>query len=352
MKVLVTGACGSIGSRTVDTLAAAGHTVRGTDLPSRRNVRLAKRARRRFGDRVEHAFGDLRSAEFVERTIDGTDAVIHLAAMIPPAADLHPELAESINVGITRTLVSAMEAARGRPRLVYTSSIAVYGDRVRSPLITDRDEPSPNGDDGYAGHKLACEKLIRESGLDWTILRLSYIVSPDRMVMDPLMFRMPLATSIEPCHAADAALACATAAAETGYESRTLLIGGGPKMRCSYAEYLDAALRDFGLGRLFLPPEAFAVSGYHCGFMETDESERLLRYQRHTLEDLHAEIRRIWRWKRSLLLLIRPAARLYLLGRSPYLRRYMSEHYRNAARRFYRTVQLSLGMAPRRSVGV
>lgn len=77
-------------------------------------------------------------------------------------------------------------------RFIFASSIAVYGDRRNTPEITESDKPNPGKADHYAQQKPAAEDLVRESSLPWVILRLSYIVSPENLRTDPLMFHMPL----------------------------------------------------------------------------------------------------------------------------------------------------------------
>ncbi|GAH29848.1 unnamed protein product, partial [marine sediment metagenome] len=87
-----------------------------------------------------------------------------------------------VNVGGTSNIIKAMEMQPQKPRLVYTSSIAIYGDRRKSPLIRTSDPPNPTINDEYAKQKLKCEDLIRSSSLKWVILRLTYIVSPNFII--------------------------------------------------------------------------------------------------------------------------------------------------------------------------
>ncbi len=354
MKVLVTGACGAIGKRTVEALLSEGHRVRGVDRPTRSSRRCAARMRRRYGTRIEYRLGDLRTAGLLESSIADVGSVVHLAAILPPAADRDPRLSEQINVGVTERLVRLLEKMCPSPRLVFTSSIAVYGDRLLDPVIRPTDPPAPNADDPYAQQKVRCEQTVRSSTLKWVILRLSYIVEPRRMVMDPLMYRMPLETPIEPCLAEDVALvlSAAAAAVDERFTSRTLLIAGGAQMRTSYREYLDSALHAFGLGGLFLPPRAFADSGFHCAYMDTDESSSIVPYQRHSLSDLFRTIRRAARWRRVLLTPLRPAARLLLLGRSPFYRAYLAHTYRHTAQRIVDALLLCVGLKPKTPAGV
>ena len=222
-----------------------------------------------------------------------------------------------------------MERQDKRTKLIYTSSIAVYGDRLDSPYIGKEDRPCPNTGDHYAWQKLRCEELIRGSGLSWAVLRLTYIVSPAHLKMDPLMFEMPPGTSIEICHSRDAGLAIANAVESEDVWGKVLNIAGGEKCRTTYREYVDRMLLIFGMGERFIPEGAFSHGRFHCGFMDTAESESLLRYQRHTLDDYYKEIEKKYRFRGLLIALARPFVRWYLINRSPYYKLSFREALRN-----------------------
>ena len=323
MRVLLTGAFGNVGLSTLEELIKRGHEVRVFDIKSGRNLKLS----RRYEGRIEIIWGDLRNQEEVEKAVGGQEVVIHTAAIIPPLADQNPQLAEAVNVGGTLNVIRAMERQPGKPKLIYTSSIAIYGDRRKSPLIKPIDSPNPNPGDEYAKQKLKCENLIRESKLEWVIFRLTYIVSPDKLQMDPLMFRMPLDTCLEICHTKDVGLALANAVENDQIWGRVMHIAGGERCRITYKEYIERMMEIFGLGKGFLPPGAFSEADFHCGFMTTEESQRLLHYQRHTLDDYFEEVKQRVRFKRCFMRAFRPFIRIWLLRQSPY---YHARHRREA----------------------
>src|SRR5215475_15838466 len=103
MKVLVTGATGNIGSHTVPELARRGHKVRCLTRLSTANRRWAQQQ----GSGVEVTWGDLTDADSVRRATAGTEVVVHLAGVIPPAADEHPDVARAANVDGTANVVAA-----------------------------------------------------------------------------------------------------------------------------------------------------------------------------------------------------------------------------------------------------
>ena len=319
MNVLLTGAFGNVGRSTLNALIGKGHTVRVFDVDTPQNRRFAKE----FGNhpQVDIMWGDLRDPDDVMNAFDTIDVVLHLAAIIPPLADKNPELAQAVNVGGTKNVLKAMKAQIHPPRLIYTSSISVYGDRISNPLIKLTDPPAPNDDDEYAKSKLAAEHLIQSSTISWAIFRLTYIVSPEKLQMDPLMFHMPLETSLEICHTKDVGLALANAVECEKIWGGMFHIAGGEKCRTTYKDYLERMMEIFGLGRTWLPDEAFSTGKFHCGYMDTTLSQALLQYQEHTLEDYYTEVQEKVRYKRWLTRLFRWIVRRQIVNQSEFYKR-------------------------------
>lgn len=325
MRVLVTGGLGVIGSLVTKNLLANGHTVRIFDHHTRRSARHARRLlhryRRSTDTPISIQWGDIRIFDQVLQAMSDIEAVIHLAAIIPPLADEQPQFAYEVNVIGTEQVIRAMKQAAPHARLIFSSSIAVYGDRVHAPYITLDDAPHPNTIDPYAHQKLEAEAAIHASGLDWTIFRLSYIVSPENLRLHPIMFDMPLDTSLEICTAADTGVALAHAIEVDGLTGLTLPIAGGVNCRTTYREFLQEMLGIFGLGRRGLPEQAFSTGAFHCGFMDTRESQARLHYQHMGLQDLLRQLSRIFRVRRFFVTLFRPLARWIIIRKSHYLRK-------------------------------
>ncbi|MDI7277393.1 MAG: NAD(P)-dependent oxidoreductase, partial [Anaerolineae bacterium] len=64
---------------------------------------------------------------------------------------------------------------------------------------------------------------------------------------------------------------------------RVLLIGGGPRCQFYYGEIVQRLLGAMGIG--ILPEDAFASKPFGTDWMDTTESQRLLRYQQRDLDD-------------------------------------------------------------------
>ena len=317
MKVLLIGAFGNVGLSTLKELLNKDYSVRVFEIYNRKNRKIAKK----FKNRIDITWGDLRNKDDVNTAVQNQDIVIHLAAIIPPLADTNPGLAESVNVRGTNNILDAIEKQLHKPKLIFTSSVAVYGDRRYNPMIEVTDPLAPSRGDYYALTKISAEKLIRESGVDFAIFRLTYITSIDKLNMDPLMFHMPLDTSIEICDTKDVGLALVNAIECDEVWGETFNLAGGKECRITYREYLNDMMELFGLGRNFLPEEGFAEKDFHCGFMNTKKSQNLLKYQKHTLEDYYKDVKRKIGPKKHLMPAIKWMIRLNLLKRSePYKR--------------------------------
>jgi nucleoside-diphosphate-sugar epimerase len=107
MKVLLTGALGNIGLYTLDALLKEGHDVVAFDLESPNGRKIGSR----LGGRVRFARGDITDPACVCAALEGVDAVVHLAGIIPPAVDRAPDLAWRVNVDGTRNLIEQMESS-------------------------------------------------------------------------------------------------------------------------------------------------------------------------------------------------------------------------------------------------
>src|SRR5438309_2149559 len=128
MKVLVTGGAGYIGSTLVPLLLKSGYDVHVLDTLMYGGEALLPYFRNK---RFQFTLGDVRDPAEVRQAVEGSDAVIHLAAIVGfPACRKYPDLAKTVNVDGTKVVAEAA----GRDRLVlFGSTGSNYGalvDRV------------------------------------------------------------------------------------------------------------------------------------------------------------------------------------------------------------------------------
>jgi nucleoside-diphosphate-sugar epimerase len=311
MAILVTGGFGNVGSHTLPELIRRGHEVRCLSHPSSPARRLA----RRLG--VASVWGDLSDPDRTNRAVAGVDTVIHLAAMIPPRADEQPELARKYNVDGTAALIAACLAQPTPPRLLFTSTLDVHGNTLHRIPPRHVDDPLV-ATNPYTEHKIECERLIRASGLSWSILRLADVPVLGIRAPHPIMFEIGLENRIEAIHADDAGLAIANALETPDVWGRVLFVGGGPSCQLTYREYLTRMLAAMGIRPL--PERAFSTAEYATDWLDTRDSQALLRYQRHTFDDVTAAVARSLGWRRTAARVASPLVRSMLLRLSPYYR--------------------------------
>ncbi|WP_457557325.1 NAD-dependent epimerase/dehydratase family protein [Candidatus Harpocratesius sp.] len=318
MQILLTGAFGNVGMSVLSELLKRGYHVRIFELPTKRNKKIALQFAQTHN--VDIFWGDLRNYDEVLNAIENVDYVFHIGAIIPPMADKLPELAEAVNVGGTNNILKAIKAQKNPPKILYTSSISVYGDRRDNPWIRTTDPLNPSPNDKYGDQKKRAELMVRNSGLEWCVFRLTYITSMNKLNLDPLMFEMPLETCIEICDTKDVGLAVANTIENDAVWGNIFNIGGGNACRTTFGEYLITMLNLFGLGDDILPADAFSHEKFHCGWLDTHKSQEMLQYQRTTLESYYKEVKNKARFTRVFAKLFRPIAKAIILRRSPYFK--------------------------------
>jgi nucleoside-diphosphate-sugar epimerase len=177
---LVTGGSGYIGALLVRELLEAGHEVRVLDslLHGQEDIATEQEA-----TGVKVVRGDIRDADARAQALEGTESVVHLAAIVgDPACALDPKVSDDVNVKATESLV-ADAAASGVQKLVFASTCSNYG-RMADPTvpITEDGELAPVS--LYAEQKVGMEKLILgaegQSQLKPTCLRFATVYGVGR----------------------------------------------------------------------------------------------------------------------------------------------------------------------------
>jgi len=312
MRILLTGAFGSVGLSTIKKLLKQNYKVRCFDLKTKLNEKKSKM----FGLDIEIIWGDIQDENDVCNAVKGQDIVIHLAFIMPPVSEQKPNWAWGVNVEGTRNLLSSMRKLEKPPKIIFASSVSVFGKtqkKVPPRMITDPVQPTDN----YSHHKVACEQLVKISGLDWAIFRLGAVLSVNLCDIDPMLFQVPLDTRIELIHPDDIGLAFTNAVGNKEVWKKILLIGGGESCQIYQHEFVKKVLDIIGIG--MLPRRAFSMSSFYIDWMNTAESQRILNYQQRSLDDFIEDIKRLIGFKRYLIRAIQPVIRYWLLKKSPYI---------------------------------
>jgi nucleoside-diphosphate-sugar epimerase len=286
--ILITGGAGSVGRSLVALCRSHGQTVRIFDLPQCDFTGLEGETG------IEVVKGDITQPATVGQAVEGVRAVLHLAAILPPASERDRARTFAINVDGTASIIQAMEARAGDAVLVFSSSVSTYGDTTRDTPPIRPDHPQ-TALDLYAESKIASERLVRQAALDTVVLRIAGIAVPV-LQEPPAVWPFTAAQRLEMVQRDDVVTALYKALVTPEARGQVLNIAGGPTWQTTGRQYV-ADLYDI----IGVPLDLASFRGVEepgwVDWYDTATSQRLLDYQHHAyqryLETLRAEVERM-----------------------------------------------------------
>src|SRR3954447_7381288 len=194
MRIVITGGCGLLGRRVAMRLLESGTAGGPVEklilfdnappaLPPPDDIRLSV------------VTGDIADRGTVASLIaPGTDAVFHLAAIVSGQAEADTDLGYRVNLDGTRAVLDACRALGTTPRLIFASSLAVYGGAL-PPEVGEATALTPQS--SYGAQKAIGEFLVndysRKGFIDGLALRLPTVVVRPGL---PTRAASPFASSI------------------------------------------------------------------------------------------------------------------------------------------------------------
>ena len=162
LKLLITGGAGFLGVRLARTLLARGelggerldYLVLADLFPPPADLLADARVQALTGALLEQApaLGG-----------QGFDGVFHLASAVSAECEADFELGLRSNLDTTRALLDALRAQTRPAKLVFASSVAVFGADPALPLpAVVRDDTLPTPQSSYGIHKFVCEQLVAD----------------------------------------------------------------------------------------------------------------------------------------------------------------------------------------------
>jgi nucleoside-diphosphate-sugar epimerase len=160
MRILITGAAGMVGRKLTERLVRDG-TLRGHKITALALHDIVEPPVPVFdGVAVTAHASDLaRQGVAEELAAEKPDVVFHLAGVVSGEAEANFDLGYRVNLDGTRALFDALRLAENAPRVVYTSSIAVFGAPFPD-VIPDEFHPTPLT--SYGTQKLMGEALLAD----------------------------------------------------------------------------------------------------------------------------------------------------------------------------------------------
>jgi UDP-glucose 4-epimerase len=177
-KIVVTGAAGFLGSWVSEALVKQGHDVVAVD-------NLLGGYESNIPPGVRFCKGDAANLDLMTEVTRGADAVYHLAAAPHEGLSVFSPVHVNYHTFTTTAAVCAAAAINQVPRIVFTSSIARYGEN-KTPFTEDM---VPNPKDPYGIAKFASEMLIQRTceahGIKYSIAAPHNIIGIRQKYDDP-----------------------------------------------------------------------------------------------------------------------------------------------------------------------
>ena len=156
--ILVTGVTGLVGARLLPRLQEAGW-----------NCRALMRGGKEQPAGATIVEGDLLDASSLIQAVKDASAIIHLAAVFRTQ---DTDLIWKSNLEGTRNLITAAIKHAPNTRFILASTTHVYNSNNPHP---GREDDIVNPQHAYPASKIAAEHELRESGLNWSILRFPFV---------------------------------------------------------------------------------------------------------------------------------------------------------------------------------
>ncbi len=266
--VLITGGAGSVGRDLAALFLENGDRVRIFDLP---HLDFGFAANWKSAEVVK---GDITDSAAVRGAVKRADAVVHLAALLPPASERSRDKTHAVNVQGTETVVEAIRRESPRARLVFSSSVSTYGDTTNSaPPI--RGSHSQSALDLYPESKIEGEKLIMASPVDYTILRIAGISIP-AFLEPPSPWPFMRDQRMEFVNRLDVVKSLFVATHSPAAARRVLNIAGGPSWQMLGHEYVE---KFYAVMDIPVEEAKFMDTPGWFDWYDTEESQAILGYQ-------------------------------------------------------------------------
>ena len=276
-NVLVTGGAGSMGRLVSENLINDGHQVNIFDLPQANYEGFDTSKTKIFK-------GNLNDSS-IEESIMGVDTVIHLAAILPPTANINLELTEKVNVDGTRNLLSCIEKIDPNIHIIFSSSVSIYGKNLDNSII-HLDNPA-NPDDHYAKTKYDSEVLVEQSNINHTILRISGVSIP---VFQEPPSEWPFLPNqkIEFIHRDDVVTSICNSVNNKEAYGQMFNISGGKSWQITGEKYVKDY---FEILEVDMENAVYQKEEGHFSWYESSKSNKILQYQNNNYENYLAQIR-------------------------------------------------------------
>jgi nucleoside-diphosphate-sugar epimerase len=156
--------------------------------------------------------------------------------------------------------------------------------------------------------------MLRASNLDTVIFRIAMTPPIEPGALSPFVFDMHPDMRVEFTHPKDQALGIVNSLLVDEIADRTLCLGGGASNRYRYREFMNMAFEAMGFAPL--PRSAFGDVLFQTDWVDSEESQEILDYQRRGADEYFEEVSAELGPARHLMKVIGPAMTPLLLAHS------------------------------------
>ena len=270
--VFLTGGTGTMGVETIKQLLSRSgrFNVRVLARRSQKNKEVLKEFM--SYPNFEVVWGDMKDYDTIYRCVTGADYVLHIGAMVSPAADKDPEGTLRTNIGSTLNIIKAIKAQPNPDaiKLAYVGTVAETGSRT-APIHWGRcgDPVKPSIHDYYGLSKVVSEREVFESGLKYWVSIRQTGMHPikEGAENEPIIFHQPPNDVMEWSTAIESGIAMANLCEDWVDESfwrKAYNLSSGAKWRYANWEFTNLNLAPLGLKyEDVYDPREMAIFNFH-----------------------------------------------------------------------------------------
>ncbi|MGD6808117.1 MAG: NAD-dependent epimerase/dehydratase family protein [Candidatus Bathyarchaeia archaeon] len=327
MKILITGAFGNVGKTVLKEACRRAHEVIVFEVENKKTRKEAKKVKNKIEKVV---FGDIRNFDDVKAAVQECDAVIHLAAIIPPLSKKRRELTMDVNFGGTVNLIKAIKETKRAVPFIFTSSASVMGPtQLQNRLVSRNDPLVITGN--YEESKIKCEQFLKENADNYLVFRLAGVLPKFSVTslagsfsLLEELFDMHPDMRLEMVTAEDVAAALVTGAEKlkegSTPKNQAYILGGGKQNGWQFrgGEFLSCL---FGALSLPVPDKKYFTADlntYHLDWYDTKEAQQEFSYQNSSFEEYIKNVKKTFRVFKLSILVFRGYIVKRLVKMSPY----------------------------------
>lgn len=287
-KILITGAAGSVGRKTIKYLLSEGkYEITAIDIKTSKNKRYLNKYKRR----INIIYGDITDDKLMEALIKDMNFVIHLASSDMNLANYNPNLAYEIDYKGTETIVRMIDFYNPDCHLLYASSVSIYGKQDKDTVSVST-TPNLTQSDVYSSMKLDSENIIKKKLKNYSIYRLPVILC--NPITDNFIFTFDKNAKIETVAENDVAYMFSRAIDKIELvNKKTFNVGGGEHCKTTALELTNEILKYFGLTKEYLKSRLLLDRNFYSYyFKDSDKLDELLSYRNDSIKSYFMRVKR------------------------------------------------------------